>query len=93
MGRLHGGAVAHFAPEELRGDWWVPKLKGWIGEGSNLFELFRSEFDQNSWNPKKTTKSTGAKNSVKILSKFCHNSVHVARKFKKFRIFQHLRKY
>ena len=33
---------------------WVERF-GW--RGTEPFELFRSEFGQNSWNPKKTTKS------------------------------------
>ena len=32
--------------------------------GIEPFELFRSEFGQNSWNPKKTTKSTVAKKTT-----------------------------
>ena len=43
--------------------------------GTEPFELFRSEFGQNSWNPKKTTKSTAAKKTTSTkrseFRKFC----------------------
>ena len=43
-------------------------VAGWVERfdrrGTEPFELFRSEFGQNSWNPKKTTKSTVAKKTT-----------------------------
>ena len=40
---------------------WVERFDR---RGTEPFELFRSEFGQNSWNPKKTTKSTVAKKTT-----------------------------
>ena len=40
---------------------WVERFDR---RGTEPFELFRSEFGQNSWNPKKTTKSTVAKRTT-----------------------------
>ena len=81
--------------------WVVAAVEAWVGRfgrrGTEPNELFRSEFGQNSWNQKKTTKSyfieVACDQKYKTGPQFFQNSGIFARKFKNFGNFQHFLKY
>ena len=53
-----------FGPGDYAGACVSTLVERFDRRGIEPFELFRSEFGQNSWNPKKTTKSTVAKRTT-----------------------------